>query len=70
MAVGDYCDQNIYVVDYVDFSNNPETIVEFVRGVRGTSGGFFFFSFAFLISNVLVYVLFFCFFSHLFFRHS
>ena len=39
MAVGDYCDQNNYVVDYLDFSNNPEQITQYVKSVRATSGG-------------------------------
>ena len=39
MAVGDYCDQHTYVIDSLDFSNNPKQITDFVNQVKRTGGG-------------------------------
>eukprot|EP00009_Paramoeba_aestuarina_P009245 CAMPEP_0201522374 /NCGR_PEP_ID=MMETSP0161_2-20130828/17150_1 /ASSEMBLY_ACC=CAM_ASM_000251 /TAXON_ID=180227 /ORGANISM="Neoparamoeba aestuarina, Strain SoJaBio B1-5/56/2" /LENGTH=472 /DNA_ID=CAMNT_0047921197 /DNA_START=75 /DNA_END=1490 /DNA_ORIENTATION=+ len=39
MAVGDYCDQANYVVNSLDFSNNPSQIHKFVSSVKRTGGG-------------------------------
>lgn len=39
-AHGDYCDAgSTYVTKYLDFSNDPNTICNFVRNVAATGGG-------------------------------
>lgn len=39
IAHGDYCDSDIYVTKHVDFSDDEDKLVDFVKNVEQTGGG-------------------------------